>query len=159
MKDWLPLPTRRPADKPLRDDVRWLADDAREGRRAGTEGERAAAAWIAERFAAAGFKGALTGESYEQLFQRELMAPDAADCELSVAGEAEPREPHLDIAGQVEQVMAVPVARREKAGVVRAIRDENLGVGETHQFPGPVQVTFVCDQCDATAQRSQMMHQ
>ncbi len=38
----------------FRDDVRWLADDAREGRGIGTAGLAAAAGWLAERFREAG---------------------------------------------------------------------------------------------------------
>ncbi|MFN0242875.1 MAG: M28 family peptidase [Planctomycetota bacterium] len=45
-------PVRVDADaaQRLQADVAWLADDAREGRRAGTEGARAAGEWIAARF-------------------------------------------------------------------------------------------------------------
>ena len=42
-------------------DVAWLADDARAGRRSGTAGERAAADWIAARFAALGLEPAGEG--------------------------------------------------------------------------------------------------
>jgi hypothetical protein len=37
-------------------DIAWLADDAREGRRAGTPSEREAAAWLARRMAAVGLR-------------------------------------------------------------------------------------------------------
>ena len=50
----------------LRADVTWLADDAREGRRSGTDGERASATWIAERMIELGLEPA--GE--EGYFQR-----------------------------------------------------------------------------------------
>ncbi|MFT5285889.1 MAG: hypothetical protein ACI8TQ_002057 [Planctomycetota bacterium] len=42
----------------LTEDVTWLAADARQGRRAGTEGERAAAEFIAERLASLGIEAA-----------------------------------------------------------------------------------------------------
>ena len=42
----------------LRSDVAWLAADAREGRRSGTDGERMAASWLAGRFAELGLEPA-----------------------------------------------------------------------------------------------------
>ncbi|MEM7308598.1 MAG: M20/M25/M40 family metallo-hydrolase [Planctomycetota bacterium] len=56
-------------------DVTWLADDAREGRRAGTPGERAAAEWLAKRMAETGLAPA--GEvEYLQPFAVPLPARD-----------------------------------------------------------------------------------
>ncbi len=46
---WIP-PSQEPSSARLWEDVAWLADDARAGRRAGTPGERAAAEFIARRF-------------------------------------------------------------------------------------------------------------
>ncbi len=51
----------------LMSDVRWLADDAREGRRAGTEPAHQCALWIAERMRALGLEPAGT-KSYLQEF-------------------------------------------------------------------------------------------
>jgi hypothetical protein len=44
----------------LAQDVRWLADDARDGRRAGTGGEEQAAHWLAQRLDALGLEPAGT---------------------------------------------------------------------------------------------------
>jgi len=44
------VPAGEASAERLHDDVAWLADDAREGRRAGTDGEKAAAQFIARRF-------------------------------------------------------------------------------------------------------------
>ncbi len=52
------LDAAEPSAERLRADVAWLADDAREGRRAGQAGEAAAARWIAERLESLGLEPA-----------------------------------------------------------------------------------------------------
>ncbi|MHC4838128.1 MAG: M28 family peptidase [Planctomycetota bacterium] len=59
--------------------VRWLADDAREGRRTGTAGERVSAAWIAARMEAAGLEPGGVDGSWFQEFPVQ-MPPAAGDC-------------------------------------------------------------------------------
>jgi len=56
----------------LRAHVEWLADDAREGRRAGTAGERAAASYIAQAFALAGLEPAGDNGTWFQEFEVAL---------------------------------------------------------------------------------------
>jgi hypothetical protein len=56
----------------LREDVGWLADDAQEGRRAGTEAGRRAGEWIAARMRELGLAPAGAGGSYLQEFQVPL---------------------------------------------------------------------------------------
>lgn len=67
----------------LRAHVEWLADDAREGRRAGTEGERAAAAYVAREFARAGLQPAGDDGSWYQEFEVAL-EPQPGACALRV---------------------------------------------------------------------------
>jgi Tol biopolymer transport system component len=60
---WVDRPATAPPDPPssadrFRDDVRWLADDAREGRGIGTAGLDQAKQWIAARFAVLGVEPA-----------------------------------------------------------------------------------------------------
>ena len=57
-------------------DVAWLADDAREGRRAGTAGERASAEWIGQRFAELGLEPAGEDGTWFQAFQVPLPIAD-----------------------------------------------------------------------------------
>ncbi len=56
----------------LRADVAWLADDAREGRRAGTQQGLEAGRWIAERLRAVGLEPAGEKGTYEQEFRVPL---------------------------------------------------------------------------------------
>jgi hypothetical protein len=63
-------------------DVAWLADDAREGRRAGTGGERVAASWIAVRLTALGLEPAGT-EGFFQAFPVPLAARDGGGSSLA----------------------------------------------------------------------------
>ena len=56
-------------------DVRWLADDAREGRRAGTEGEAEAARWLGQRLEALGLEPAGT-DGFLQPFEVPLPVRD-----------------------------------------------------------------------------------
>ncbi len=58
--------------KRLHDDVAWLADDAREGRRAGTEQGLVAGRWIADRMSAIGLEPAGDANSYAQEFRVPL---------------------------------------------------------------------------------------
>ncbi len=67
----------------LLSDVKWLADDAREGRRAGTEQGRVAGEWIAERFRALGLAPAGTN-GYLQEFTVPLDAKDGGESSVAV---------------------------------------------------------------------------
>ena len=64
-------------------DVRWLADDAREGRRAGTDGEREAARFLAQRLEALGLAPAGT-EGYLQPFEVQLPTRDGGTSRVEV---------------------------------------------------------------------------
>jgi hypothetical protein len=67
-------------------DVAWLADDAREGRRAGSAGERAAALWIADRLRGLGLKPA--GEDgFLQAFPVPLAPRDGGGSALAWSAE------------------------------------------------------------------------
>ena len=80
-----PDPEARP-DAALRlyDDVAWLADDAREGRRAGTAGEREAAFWIAKRMEGLGLTPA-GEEAYFQRFEVPMPARDGGESSIGLA--------------------------------------------------------------------------
>lgn len=67
------VPAGEASAERLHDDVAWLADDAREGRRAGTDGEKAAAQFIARRFEQLGLVPLGDG-SYFQEFEVPLPA-------------------------------------------------------------------------------------
>ncbi len=67
----------------LAQDVRWLADDARAGRRAGTEGEEAAARWLAQRLEALGLEPAGT-DGFLQAFEVPLPVRDGGGSTLEV---------------------------------------------------------------------------
>ena len=62
-------------------DLKWLADDAREGRGAGTAGLDAAAQYIAEQFAAAGLEPG-GADGFFQPFELNPQSPALADMEL-----------------------------------------------------------------------------
>jgi hypothetical protein len=64
-------------------DVRWLADDARDGRRAATGGEEAAARWIAQRLEALGLEPAGT-DGFLQPFECPLPVRDGGTSALEV---------------------------------------------------------------------------
>jgi hypothetical protein len=72
-----------PEPERLAEDVRWLADDRREGRRAGTEGEREAALWLAERLASLGLEP-LGTDGFLQPFEVPLPAEDGGGSSLAV---------------------------------------------------------------------------
>jgi len=63
----------------LERDIAWLADDAREGREAATRGGRAAAAYIARRFAEVGLEPGAENGTYWQPFEVSLGASLAKD--------------------------------------------------------------------------------
>jgi hypothetical protein len=67
----------------LAQDVRWLADDAREGRRAGTRGEAEAARWLAQRLEALGLEPA-GSEGFLQRFEVPLPPRDGGGSSLEV---------------------------------------------------------------------------
>ncbi len=69
----------------LRDDVTWLADDARAGRRAGTPEAREAGEWIAARFAELGLEPAGDG-GYLQRFTVPLPTRDGGASAVRVLG-------------------------------------------------------------------------
>lgn len=71
------------AAEQLQDKVTWLADDAREGRRTGTAGERASAQWIIQQLKAAGMQPAGTEGGWIQEFPVK-MAPQEGKCHLQV---------------------------------------------------------------------------
>jgi hypothetical protein len=66
--------------------VRWLADDARDGRLTGTPGADAAAAWIANRMEACGLVPAFDGGSFLQEFQATVGVGYGDGNALSLAG-------------------------------------------------------------------------
>jgi len=73
----------RPEALRLSQDVRWLADDARDGRRAATSGEEQAARWIAQRFEALGLEPAGT-DGFLQPFECPLPVRDGGGSSLEV---------------------------------------------------------------------------
>jgi aminopeptidase YwaD len=103
----------------LRAHVEWLADDAREGRRAGTAGERAAASYIAREFARAGLLPAGEEGSWFQEFEVE-MAPQPGACALRVDGQ--PVTGVGTLACSADGDTAGPLAATSAPGVVVLIR-------------------------------------
>jgi Zn-dependent M28 family amino/carboxypeptidase len=67
----------------LAQDVRWLADDARQGRRAGTRGEEQAARWLAQRLEALGLEPAGT-DGFLQAFEVPLPVRDGGGSSVEV---------------------------------------------------------------------------
>jgi len=78
-----PAPASAPEALRISQDVRWLADDARDGRRAATAGEEQAARWIAQRFEALGLEPAGT-EGFLQPFECPLPVRDGGGSTLEV---------------------------------------------------------------------------
>lgn len=76
-----------PDVRALEADVYWLADDARDGRRAGTAGERAAGDFIAERFRELGLEPAGEDGTFFQEFEVPLPARDGGRSSLVYPGE------------------------------------------------------------------------
>lgn len=68
-------------------DVAWMADDAREGRRAGTPGEAATTEWLARRLEALGLTPAGEEGSWFQEFTVELPPEELEGTELWARGE------------------------------------------------------------------------
>src|SRR5688500_10676606 len=66
--------SQAPDAERLKRDVQWLADDARQGRRAGTEEARIAAKWIEQRFVELGLQPAGSDGSFFQSFEVPLAA-------------------------------------------------------------------------------------
>ncbi|MEZ6188639.1 MAG: M20/M25/M40 family metallo-hydrolase [Planctomycetota bacterium] len=71
----------------LREDIAWLADDAREGREAATRGGRAAAAYIARRFAEVGLEPGAPNGTYWQPFEVSLGSARAAEGNALAVGD------------------------------------------------------------------------
>lgn len=67
-------------------DIAWLADDAREGRRAGLAGERASAEYLAARFGELGLEPAGT-EGFLQPFDVPLPAEDRGGSQIDIGDE------------------------------------------------------------------------
>jgi len=76
-------PNLRPLAERIAADVQWLADDAREGRRAGSPGERESAEWIAARLAGLGLEPA-GSEGYLQPFEVPLPARDGGSSAIAL---------------------------------------------------------------------------
>jgi Tol biopolymer transport system component len=74
----------------FRDDVRWLADDAREGRGIGTAGLDAAKTWLAERFRALGVEPAGDAGSFFESFEVPVGVEVKAGTGVTVDGTAVP---------------------------------------------------------------------
>jgi len=74
-----------PEAQRIAQDVRWLADDERDGRRAGTRGEAQAARWLAQRLQALGLEPGAGGEGvegYQQAFEVPLPVRDGGKSSL-----------------------------------------------------------------------------
>ncbi len=67
-------------------DVRWLADDARQGRGVGTRGLEEAADWLAARFAALGLAPAGDGGSFRHAFEVPVAVEVEEGTEVAVDG-------------------------------------------------------------------------
>ena len=76
-------PAATPEAGRLAQDVRWLADDARDGRRAGTPGEAQAARWLAQRLEALGLEPAGT-EGFLQPVEVPLAVRDGGGSSVVV---------------------------------------------------------------------------
>jgi hypothetical protein len=105
-----PAPTAKESAKPstpprlaadvnrLRTAVVWLADDAREGRRAGTASARLAADWLVGELSALGLEPAGEDRTFLQSFQVPLQAEEGPNSAVVASGAAEPwtaRSPHV----------------------------------------------------------------
>ena len=67
-------------------DVSWMADDAREGRRAGTRGEAETTAWLSERLGALGLEPAGEREGWFQEFAVDLPPAEREGTEVRAQG-------------------------------------------------------------------------
>ncbi len=89
--DWIDAPAAAAAAGPaerFRDDVRWLADDAREGRSPGSAGNKASATWIEAQLRAAGAEGGVDG-TFRMPFDVTVAIERGARTALSIDGAAE----------------------------------------------------------------------
>jgi hypothetical protein len=77
------VPQPAPEAGRLAQDVRWLAGDAREGRRAGTTGERESARWLAQRLEALGLEPA-GSEGFLQPFEVPLPVREGGGSSVEV---------------------------------------------------------------------------
>ena len=82
-------PPATPAAKTPLDDVRWLADDALEGREAGSAGERCAAAYLAARFGELGLEPAGPDGGWYQPFPVRAGSVLGSSNVLAISGEPE----------------------------------------------------------------------
>lgn len=125
-------------------DVAWLADDAREGRRAGTAGEAASAHWIARRMAELGLEPAGEDGSYLQGFRVPLPPADGGGSWLSVsdADDASLAEPTRD--GLAPLFCSAPGAA-EGTPIFRGygIEDSELGWLDYGDRPLPAQAVVI----------------
>ena len=87
-----PTPAETVAAERFRDDVRWLADDAREGRGVGTRGLEEAGRWIAARLKALGLDPAGDNGTYLATFDVPVAVEVNPGTAVAVAGEALARE-------------------------------------------------------------------
>jgi Zn-dependent M28 family amino/carboxypeptidase len=110
-----------PAVERVTQDLRWLADDAREGRGVGTDGLDAAAQYIADAFAAAGLEPGGT-DGFFQPFELDANAP--ALTHSSLGGEA------------VKNVIGILPGRGALANetVILGAHYDHLGLGEGYQM-------------------------
>jgi Tol biopolymer transport system component len=74
------------------EDVRWLADDAREGRGVGSQGLDASADWLAERMKAIGLEPAGDGGGYKQAFEVPVAVRAAPETTVEIDGVAIPAD-------------------------------------------------------------------
>ena len=79
----------------LRDDITWLADDARMGREPGTEGNTAAERWLVERFTALGLEPA-GSDGFRQPFRVEYGVEADASSQVLLRARGETRALTLD---------------------------------------------------------------
>ncbi len=103
----------------LRAHVEWLADDAREGRRAGTAAERIAAAYVAQQFARAGLQPAGEAGGWYQEFDVPLPAQPGA-CSLTVEGR--PVAGVGTLACSATGTVRAPLASGEVRGAIALLR-------------------------------------
>ncbi|MEL6370946.1 MAG: M20/M25/M40 family metallo-hydrolase [Pseudomonadota bacterium] len=76
----------------IRDDVNWLADDAREGRRTGTRGYRKAATYVADALAEMGASPGAKNNAWFQEIEFRAHRRNLARARLTVTHEDEPAE-------------------------------------------------------------------